>query len=147
MTGPEQHLPGTDPSSVVDLIQPFTENDLYSLRAAVTAHAHAGGAASSAVDNLLIAVGELASNAIRHGGGAGTLRLWMTGDRLVCEVRDQGPGITDPQLMGLAPVPPTARGGRGLWIVRQICHDVIIDSGSEGTAVTVSVPTQRVPQN
>ncbi len=140
MTRPEPQLPGTDPTPVVDLTQPFTEKDLYALRAAVTAHAHAAGASPGSVDSLLIAVGELASNAVRHGGGTGTLRLWVSDGRLLCQVSDHGPGFTDPQLSGRDPIPPTAPGGRGLWIVRQICPHVSIDSDDTGTVVTIAVP-------
>jgi anti-sigma regulatory factor (Ser/Thr protein kinase) len=146
MTRPEPQLPGTEPSPVIDLTQPFTEKDLYTLRAAVIAHAHAGGAAPSSVDSLLIAVGELASNAVRHGGGAGTLRLWLADDRLVCQVRDQGPGIADPERVGREAVPPTASGGRGLWIVRRLCPEMTIDSDDTGTVVTVAVPIHRAPE-
>jgi anti-sigma regulatory factor (Ser/Thr protein kinase) len=146
MTRPEPQLPGTEPSPVIDLTQPFTEKDLYTLRAAVTAHAHAGGATPSSVDNLLIAVGELASNAVRHGGGSGTLRLWLADDQLFCQVRDQGPGIADPQRAGREPVPPTTTGGRGLWIVRRLCPEMTIDSDGTGTVVTVAVPTHDGPE-
>ena len=39
---------------------------------------------------------ELATNAVRHGGGSGRLRLWTDDQVLVCEVSDTGAGITDP---------------------------------------------------
>lgn len=146
MTRPEPQLPGTGPSPVIDLTQPFTEKDLYTLRAAVIAHAHACGAAPHSVDSLLITVGELASNAVRHGGGAGTLRLWLADDQLFCQVRDHGPGIADPERVGREAVPPTAPGGRGLWIVRQLCHEMTIDNDDTGAVVTVALPRHGVPE-
>ena len=41
-------------------------------------------------DDLLLAVNELATNSVRHGGGEGVLRAWHDGDSLVCEVSDRG---------------------------------------------------------
>jgi anti-sigma regulatory factor (Ser/Thr protein kinase) len=123
----------------VDLAQPFTAEDLYTLRAAVEAHAEAHGAPPHAVDALLIAAGELASNVVVHGGGRGELALWREGTDLVCAVSDRGPGIADPQRAGCTPVPPAALSGRGLWMVRQLGRDVTITSGPDGTTVTVVI--------
>ncbi|GID30442.1 ATP-binding protein [Paractinoplanes brasiliensis] len=139
MTGPEQETRAVEPAAILDLTQPFTENELYTLRAAVTAHAHAGGVSSAAVDILLIVIGELASNAVRHGGGSGTLRFWHADGLLHCQIRDEGPGIADPELAGREPVPPTATGGRGLWIVRQLCQEVSVESDAAGTIVTATL--------
>jgi anti-sigma regulatory factor (Ser/Thr protein kinase) len=146
MTRPEPQPTGAETSLVIDLTQPFTENDLYTLRAAVSAHAHADSLAPGTVDSLLIIVGELSSNAIRHGGGAGVLRLWVAGDQLLCQVRDQGPGITDPHDAGREPVAPTAAGGRGLWIVRQLCQDLTIDNTMTGAVVTAMIRLPAVPE-
>src|SRR5690349_13551009 len=44
------------------------------------------------VDDWITAVNELLINAIRHGGGHGSVRL-AAADRLTCEVRDEGPGF------------------------------------------------------
>ena len=52
-------------------------------------------------------------------------------DRIVITVADQGPGPAD-ALVGLAPVAPDARDGRGLWIVQQLCPDVALVR-AEGT--------------
>ncbi|GAA0713272.1 ATP-binding protein [Dactylosporangium roseum] len=151
MNGPEQEAAGvkpaprTDPAHALDLEQPFTEGDLYTLRAAVTAHAHAGNIPARTIDSLLLIVGELASNVVQHGGGTGHLRLRRTDNNLICQVSDHGPGIADPELIGLVPVPPTAPGGRGLWIVRQLSTDVSIRCDSTGTTVTVTMPVHLIP--
>ena len=152
MTGPDQETAGvepaprTDPAPTLDLAQPFTESDLYTLRAAVTAHTHAGDIPPPTIDSLLLVVGELASNVVQHGGGAGHLRLWRTGNTLICQVSDDGPGFADPELTGRVPVPPSAPDGRGLWIVRQLSTDVTIRCDGTGTTVTVTMPVQLVPQ-
>ena len=38
----------------------------------------------------MLAVNEIATNSIRHGGGRGTLRVWQERGSLICEVRDAG---------------------------------------------------------
>jgi anti-sigma regulatory factor (Ser/Thr protein kinase) len=59
-------------------------------RALVSRRAAVAGFRRSALADLVFAVIGVATNSIRHGGGAGTLRLWLDGDRLLCELRDTG---------------------------------------------------------
>jgi anti-sigma regulatory factor (Ser/Thr protein kinase) len=119
----------------VTVDQTFTEDGLYSLRAAVAAHAGALGADALRVEQLLILASELATNAIRHAGGAGRLRLWRAGDALHLEVSDEGPGLADVTAGTRAPE-RMAAGGRGLWICRQLTDDLRIVTGPQGTTVT-----------
>jgi anti-sigma regulatory factor (Ser/Thr protein kinase) len=85
------------------------------------------------VEDLVLAVTELAANSIRHGGGRGILRIWTERDTLVCEVRDRG-RIADP-LAGRHVPDPEWLGGRGLWIANAVCDLVQVRSGAQGTAV------------
>jgi anti-sigma regulatory factor (Ser/Thr protein kinase) len=89
------------------------------LRRRVVAHAAEAGASPARAGDLALAVTELATNSLRHGGGHGRLRLWADGAGLRCEVADTG-HITDP-LVGRRR--PTSRQlhGRGLWLVQQLC--------------------------
>jgi anti-sigma regulatory factor (Ser/Thr protein kinase) len=127
---------GQDPAVALD--QTFNLDRLYALRSALVAHGSELGAAVPELDRLVLVASELATNAVRHGGGSGRLRLWRHGDALVCEVSDWGPGIADPAT-GTDPVDPGARGGRGLWICRQLADEVWIRDGSPGAVVTVSI--------
>ena len=43
--------------------------------------------------------------------------------------------IADPSRLGRHRPDPTEEGGRGLWIANQLCDDVDIASGAEGTRV------------
>jgi anti-sigma regulatory factor (Ser/Thr protein kinase) len=133
--------PGADGDSPgrVALEQSFDLHTLYALRSAVAAHASDLGAAGDALSHLLIIAGELAGNAVRHGGGKGTLRLWRDGGLLYCEVRDDGPGLVDVDSAGAAPPPPEASSGRGLWIVRQLADGVVVTPTGSGTTVTAAV--------
>ncbi len=116
----------------------FDADGLYALRAALAAHADDLGAAPEQVERLLIVGGELATNAVRHGGGTGRLRLWRNGRLLHCQISDRGPGIADTSAGTRRPA-PTALGGRGLWIVRHLAEDVVIETGPAGTTITAAV--------
>ncbi|WP_131742938.1 anti-sigma factor RsbA family regulatory protein [Actinomadura roseirufa] len=93
------------------------------------------GLAPASVDDLEIAVHELAANSCVHGGGSGTVRLWAEGGLVVCEVRDAGE-ITDP-LAGRRPAELSPHGGRGILLVHHLADLVRVHTGPEGTAVRV----------
>lgn len=116
--------------TVVDL------DRLYSLRAAVSAHAHDLGMDEEQLGKLLVVANELATNAIRHADGTARLRLWRSDDAVYCHVTDEGPGIRDPDAAGTATVALNATGGRGLWIVRQLSDSVVIESSDSGLSIT-----------
>ena len=127
-----------------DVDQPFDVDGLYTLRETLTAHASRLGADDDQIDHLLIVAGELASNAIRHGGGAGRLRLWHDDYVLYCQVTDHGPGIADPMLGTSMPDPADGDGGRGLWICRRLTSRFTIETTDDapGTTVTAEIPSQ-----
>ena len=68
----------------------FENGPLDALRHFVAARAAAAGLGQARVVDLVLAVNEVASNSIAHGGGRGLLRVWQADDRIVCEVRDRG---------------------------------------------------------
>jgi anti-sigma regulatory factor (Ser/Thr protein kinase) len=131
-------LPTNRKTTMPVLEMTFGVADLIRLRSAVAAYAAELGAGGRSEDVVLIAH-ELASNAIRHGGGTGKLRLWRDDYRLLCRVSDTGPGLAD--VAGAGAELPSAQvpGGRGLWIVRRLAA-VRIDTGPKGTIITATVP-------
>jgi anti-sigma regulatory factor (Ser/Thr protein kinase) len=92
---------------------------------------------------FVVAVNEVTTNAIRHGGGRGRVQLWRDDRGLHCRVVDQGPGIP-PGRYGLTRPAPETLGGRGLWLARQGCQALTVDSGAHGSSVTLTVPLERV---
>lgn len=113
----------------------FTSGTLAELRQVVSAWATAQALETERVEELVLAVNELATNSVRHGGGKGTLLLWREDDTLLCEVRDRGK-IQDP-LLGRTRPRPEAQSGRGLWLVNQLCDLVQIRSADTGSVVRV----------
>src|SRR6516165_9340395 len=131
------------------LDQEFDSGTLYALRAAVQAHASQAGLSEERVGEVVLAIHELAANAIAHGAGHGRLRMWERADALSCEVVDTGPvgaagpsGSSDsspgpsdrpsgpsdrpsgpsdrPSGPSEAADPWPAAAGHGLWLVRQV---------------------------
>jgi anti-sigma regulatory factor (Ser/Thr protein kinase) len=67
--------------------------------------------------DMLLAAGEIAANALEHGGGVEEVRVGRAEGRFVCEIVDRGSGFDDPAAGYLAP----RRGvGAGLWVARQL---------------------------
>jgi anti-sigma regulatory factor (Ser/Thr protein kinase) len=126
------------PTEEVCLDLPFDSDGLYVLRASVAAHAGYLGASTQVVQRALIVASELATNAVRHGGGRGRLRLWVADGRLYCQVTDSGRGLAD-VMAGIERPEPTAPGGRGLWISRQLVDEFAIDSGPDGTTARFAI--------
>jgi anti-sigma regulatory factor (Ser/Thr protein kinase) len=86
--------------------------------------------------DLQLAATELLANALVHGGGDATLRVWVAGGYLHCQVDDDGSGIAD-ALAGYRPPGAAADAGRGLWLARQVVDLLQISSTPAGTAVRV----------
>jgi anti-sigma regulatory factor (Ser/Thr protein kinase) len=103
------------------------------LRAHAARQAASIGLAPDRVLDLVLAVGELASNTARHTDAGGVLAVWAAGNELVCQVQDTG-HITDP-LAGRCRPAADAGGGHGLWVVHQLCDLVELRSGPGGTAI------------
>ena len=122
------------------LDQDFDGDSLYSLRAAVAAHASQAGMPEGRARDLVLAMHELAANAVRHGAGYGQLRLWVTQGAVRCEVTDDGvPKAAESAATGsrdaaLWPVEP----GHGLWLTRQVADQASWRSGPSGTVAAVS---------
>lgn len=89
------------------------------------------------VDDFTLAVTELTTNSVRHGGGSGTVSVWGDGTQIVCEVRDRG-WLRDP-LAGRLPPQRDQPGGRGLLVVHHLADLVRIHTGPEGTTVRFSM--------
>lgn len=123
------------PSGVAEVS--FHASTVSATRIFVDCQAAAAGVAPARREDLVLAVNELTTNSVRHGGGGGTLRLWAERDAFVCEVRDNG-RIADP-LAGRARPGGSASGGYGLWIVHQLCDLVEVRTHDDGTVVRVRV--------
>jgi anti-sigma regulatory factor (Ser/Thr protein kinase) len=127
------------------LTQDFDAGSLYALRAAVAAHTTRAGVPEPRSRDIVLAVHELAVNAIRHGAGHGRLLITRHGGALHCQVTDDGkpqaaPAGTGPQTQptGSGDSPWPSQRGHGLWLVRQIADHLSVQSGPVGTTAAAS---------
>lgn len=125
--------PGLPVDSRLLLDLTFTEAELVSVREAVAAHASHAGLPADRVDVVVLIAYELATNAVRHGGGNGRIRLWQTDGALVCEVTDEGPGLPTSLAIPVRPEPGAA-GGRGLWLVHSFADELTAAAAETGGA-------------
>ncbi|MDT0571754.1 sensor histidine kinase [Streptomyces sp. DSM 3412] len=91
------------------------------------------GLAADRVEDLTLAVAELTTNSVVHGGGSGTLRIWAEGEQIACEVHDRG-RLSDP-LAGRRPPARDQLGGRGLMLVHYICDLVRLHTAQDSTTI------------
>jgi len=91
------------------------------------------------------AVGNLVSNGLRHGSRV-TLEGSRDGDRIVIEVRDDGPGVEpgfDPFARGVS---GAGSSGYGVWLARAIAEahggelELVSPQGQGGAAFRLSLP-------
>jgi anti-sigma regulatory factor (Ser/Thr protein kinase) len=130
----DEPLPGQPDTGVAELSNFF---ELVTVRAFVAAHARALGLPAGRLDDFVVAVNEVATNAIRDGGGYGGLRLWSTDRRVVGEVTDDGQGHET--LLGFRRPDPHGERGHGLWITRQLVDLLEIRINQPGTTVRLHI--------
>jgi anti-sigma regulatory factor (Ser/Thr protein kinase) len=145
----------------------FSWSDLGQLRRLVTARCVAAGLSGPQVDDFVLAIHEIAANAILHAGARGRLILRRTGAGLRCLITDATPLIpmASPPLdnvrefrsPGAGPAGgdlglpdsladarerrerelATAESGRGLWLAAQLADELSITSGPDSTVVSL----------
>ncbi|MDQ6719952.1 MAG: sensor histidine kinase [Candidatus Dormibacteraeota bacterium] len=118
----------------------FGPGGLVGLREFVAAHTRQAGFGADRVENLVLAVSEVAANSVRHGGGRGVLRLWQERDAFVCEVRDRG--NFDRPLVDRVRPGDDPGASRGLWLANHLCDLVQIRSLPSGTVVRLHLRNQ-----
>jgi serine phosphatase RsbU (regulator of sigma subunit)/anti-sigma regulatory factor (Ser/Thr protein kinase) len=120
-----------EPGRVPD-IRAFVGSFLTDLRAPVEASAE-----------LLLAVGEAAANASRHGKpaeGRSEIRVKcaLEGDSVAITVADDGPGFDAAAVANVTLPDSYASGGRGLYLMRELVDRVEVASSATGTRVTLT---------
>ena len=132
--GPGQIPAGCDdpfPPPARDAVFVTFDGHLGPVREFSAGQARAAGLESARARDLVLAVSELAANAIGHAGGGGVVRIWRTTQEMLCQVEDHG-HIADP-LAGRRRLPADAPGGHGLWLVNRLCDLVERRTGPAGT--------------
>jgi anti-sigma regulatory factor (Ser/Thr protein kinase) len=122
----------------------FGSGQVRDVREYVAERVVASGMDSARGFDLLVAVSEIATNSLRHGGGAGYVLVWHDNESVVCEFSDTGV-LADP-LAGRQIPPPDAEGARGLWLANQLCDLVQIRVFDSGTVIRLHMAVQPPAQ-
>lgn len=136
----------------------FDSGTLLTLRGEVRACAIQSGFPEDRAGDVVLAIHELAANAIVHDGGAGRLRIWKLTRALQCQVDDGDlmrsreaetgrggvGGIRPSSASSPASVNPLpSEKGHGLWMARQLADQVRTLSGLHGTSVLIAFDLSR----
>ncbi|AOP51160.1 ATP-binding protein [Streptomyces lydicus] len=122
----------------------FTARLLPQLRLLVEECAAREGLREPRRGEFVLAVDEVAGNAVEHAGGAGRLELRRVGDELECRISDSGPGFSEAVIPELLPGLDGAPKGRGLWLARLVADRFAVsatapEAGATGAVVTLAV--------
>jgi anti-sigma regulatory factor (Ser/Thr protein kinase) len=137
----------------------FGWSDLGQLRRMVTVRCVAAGLPGPRVEEFVLAIHEIAANAIMHAGARARLILRLTASGLRCLIADAAPvtpniPLASPALDNVTElrVPDSladarerrepgermgAESGRGLWLAAQLADELSITSGAERTVVSL----------
>ena len=148
-----------DAPPVLDLA--FDAGTLHEVRATVRHESRQAGLPDDRAGDVVLAVHELAANAVRHGAGAARLRMWNLAGALHCQVDDGSPpALGNDGNDGHAghDAGPAGRHqddetdatsfpgvidawrsapGHGLRVVQQVADRMQVRSGPRGSRVTI----------
>jgi anti-sigma regulatory factor (Ser/Thr protein kinase) len=113
----------------------FDADSLGEVRELVTRQGEEAGFDAERTDALVLAVNEIATNSIRHGGGSGVIRTWDEDGFLLFQVEDTG--RIDAPLAGRRQPVLDEPGGRGLWLANQLCDLVQVRTYDDGNVVRI----------
>jgi anti-sigma regulatory factor (Ser/Thr protein kinase) len=118
----------------------FDMSNLDAVRGFVAVCANDVGMPRERRNDLVLAVNELATNSVRHGGGSGAVSTWLDHGTFVAEVTDHGQ--IDRPLAGRQTPHSGQVGGHGLWLVNQLCDLMQMRTFPTGSVVRVHMYPQ-----
>ncbi len=141
------HVPMRTPPADVDHDVCVGEvAELSGLRVTMSGWATEYQVVAEAREDLVMAVVEVATNGLRHGGPPVRVRAWHHGGTLLVQCDDAGARPIPVDAGYLRPDPVAAvAGGRGLWLARQLADVVTVRSEAGRTSVRLHFPREIVP--
>jgi anti-sigma regulatory factor (Ser/Thr protein kinase) len=103
--------------------------ELPGVRAELRRHATTGSPDPDMLDQLILAFDEMASNALRHGGGDVRATVRFTADAYLIEVSDAAPAAPPTPAVGRDP----SEGGLGLYLIAEMAteHGWYVEAGAK----------------
>lgn len=101
--------------------------ELPAVRAQLRRHTVADASDADVLDQLVLALDEMASNALRHGGGEVRATVRLTDDAFLIEVSDQAATAPPTPAVGRDP----SEGGLGLYLIAEMAteHGWYVEEG------------------
>jgi serine/threonine-protein kinase RsbW len=128
--------------AIVLLSESFTADTVTRLRHAVIASIGSVGLSGPRAEDFVLAVHELVTNAVCHGGGSGRLELRLLADVLTCDIIDHG---RDADGLPIRLSPTDQPGGRGLWLAHQLAGSLMLSRRPDGVTASVTVCLTEAP--
>ncbi|HVE92330.1 MAG TPA: sensor histidine kinase [Actinomycetota bacterium] len=128
---PEPKLPFHEVILDVDRLQP--------LRKLVERVASGAGVDEARTRDFVLAVTEIATNSLRHGGTPAVIRVWAEEECVICEVRDTG-RIENPLVGRKRPEAEQAHG-YGVWLANELCDLVQVRFFTSGSVLRLHMRT------
>ena len=116
---PPSELGQPDVTHILDHLSQLAE-----LRQVVHHHVAGAGLTADRSADFVLAVTEVATNALEHGVPPATVCLWTSSTSITCQITDHG-HVAQP-LAGLLPPPANQCRGRGLWMAHQLCDQLYL---------------------
>ncbi len=118
----------------------MTVRDAHGLSAArrfIAAAAVSAGLDQARARKLELAASEALTNALMYAGGLATIFLDHDADAFTVHLSDRGTGLN--RASTTEKPDPHSIGGRGLWMIQQLCDQVDIRSTAEGTTIILTM--------
>ena len=135
LIGPPERAPRTGQVAVTAT---FTRDSVGKVCTLVRPAATRVAIAPRDIEDLLIAVSEVVTNAIRYAGGTGSITVQCLSAGLIVEIRDSGPGLPDSLVAAIPPLDFPVEGG--LSRARLLCEELKILSSPLGVTVRMFTP-------
>jgi anti-sigma regulatory factor (Ser/Thr protein kinase) len=134
--GPDSLPPGCDhplarPPAIAERLT--YQRDLRPVRSLVARRARSARLPARRITDLVLAASEVAANTLRHTKAGGTVHLWHDEDEILCQIHDTG--VIADRLAGYRTPADELPGGKGLWLVNQVCDLVEVRSSLGGTTI------------
>ncbi|WP_248964556.1 ATP-binding protein [Sphaerisporangium perillae] len=120
------------PSGVAVKELTFCVGDLPEVRDFAALQARRAGMAADSIGDFLVAVNEVATNAVTHGAAKARLRAWCEGGDLMIGVYDDGHWIPE-EPPGMVAPHDYSTSGMGLWVARKLTKELVLRTGQNGT--------------
>jgi anti-sigma regulatory factor (Ser/Thr protein kinase) len=128
----------THPPGLVEDLHPLPLDDGYrAFCHQLSEELRVAGVLDSEASDMVLAVGEVLTNAHQHGGERVAAYAGRIDDGFVCEIVDSGHGIDDP-FAGYVPPRPETSDGAGLWVARQLTRTLEFLRSPDGFRVRLS---------